>query len=82
MTFTEEQPRIAYVRERATVDAHRCEAMVRKAFWSYINQGKDKTVLPDDEQDLERFTATLHALVNSDLERCVEEALDKVLQSR
>jgi hypothetical protein len=75
MIFTEEHPRIVYLRERATDDARRCESLLSKAFWDFISEEGDKYTFPDEEQNLERVAMMLHVLSQSDIGERVRECI-------
>jgi hypothetical protein len=66
MTFTEEHPRLEYLRQRVARDAARAEVILKDALWAHLTGG-DTYALPDTEEDLERLAQRLSALLDGGL---------------
>lgn len=67
MTFTEEHPRLNYLRQRVARDAAQVEVMLRDALWHHLTEGRDTYVLPESEDDLDRLARRLSALTRDGL---------------
>jgi hypothetical protein len=74
MTFTEEHPRLDYLRSRVARDAVRAEVILKDALWRHLT-GRDVYALPDTEEDLDRLAQRLSALVDGRLGSTVEHML-------
>ena len=66
MTFTEEHPRVDYLRQRVARDAARAEVILKDALWAHLTGG-DTYVLPDTEEELDRLAQRLSALLDGGL---------------
>lgn len=75
MTFTEEHPRLDYLRSRVSIDAARAEVILKDALWRHLTGGRDTYTLPDTETELDLLAQRLSALVNGGLGANVEHVL-------
>lgn len=75
MTFTEEHPRIDYLRSRVARDAARAEVILKDALWRHLTGGRDSYTLPDTEEELDLLAQRLTVLVNGGLGAHVEHLL-------
>jgi hypothetical protein len=66
MTFTEEHPRVDYLRQRVARDAGRAEVILKDALWRHLT-GRDTYALPDTEEELDRLAQRLSALLDGGL---------------
>ena len=75
MTFTEEHPRLDYLRSRVARDAARAQVIMKDALWRHLTGGRDTFVLPDTEEELDLLAQRLALLVNGGLGAGVEHVL-------
>ncbi len=74
MTFTEEHPRVDYLRQRVARDAVRAEVIMKDALWRHLT-GRDTYALPDSEDELDRLAQRLSTFVNGGLGANMEHLL-------
>lgn len=75
MTFTEEHPRVDYLRSRIARDAVRAEVIMKDALWRHLTDGRDTYALPDTEEELDLLAQRLDILVNGRLGTAVDGVL-------